>query len=65
MADANTIIRNLGMQVAQLTVDKAILEAENGELKEALAAAGVVELGEVEDRPLAAEELAAAEEPVD
>ena len=36
MADANTIIRNLGQQVAQLTVDKAILEAEVGELRAAL-----------------------------
>ena len=36
MADANTIIRNLGQQVAQLTVDKAILEAEVAELRAAL-----------------------------
>ena len=49
MADANTIIRNLGMQVAQLTVDKAILEVENGELRAELAAAGIHEVGEAED----------------
>ena len=51
MADANTIIRNLGLQLAQLTVDKAILEAENGELRAELAAAGIHEVGEVEDVP--------------
>lgn len=33
MADAQTVIANLGQQVAQLTVDKAILEAEVAELR--------------------------------
>jgi hypothetical protein len=51
MADAQVIIRNLGMQVAQLTVDKAILEAENEELRATLAGAGLHEIGDVEDRP--------------
>lgn len=37
MADANTVIRDLGQQVAQLTVDKAILAAELGEANERLA----------------------------
>ena len=34
MADANTVIANLGQQVAQLTVDKAIIEAELAEPRE-------------------------------
>lgn len=38
MADATSIIANLGQQVAQLTVDKAILEAEVSELRAKLAA---------------------------
>ena len=37
MADAQTIIRNLGQQVAQLTVDKAILEVELAEARERIA----------------------------
>lgn len=55
MADANTVIANLGQQVAQLTVDKAILEAELAEARARLAAAeagsdaGVVELAMVEE----------------
>ena len=39
MADANTIIVNLGQQIAQLTVDKAILQAELAELQAAQPAA--------------------------
>ena len=52
MADANTVIANLGQQVAQLTVDKAILEAEVAEARagsptaEAGSVAGVVELAD-------------------
>ena len=38
MADAQRIIAQLGQQVAQLTVDKAILEVELGETRERLAA---------------------------
>jgi len=34
MADAQTVIRDLGQQVAQLTVDKAILAAELAEANE-------------------------------
>jgi hypothetical protein len=34
MADANAVIRDLGQQVAQLTVDKAILTAELAEANE-------------------------------
>ncbi len=53
MADANTIIRDLGQQVAQLTVDKAILAAELAEVQvriaELEAAAGVAD---VEERPI-------------
>ena len=57
MADANTVIANLGQQVAQLTVDKAILEAELAETHAKLAAAeaepnadaGVVEFAMVEE----------------
>ncbi len=37
MADANTVIRDLGQQVAQLTVDKAILAAELAEANERIA----------------------------
>ena len=37
MADAQTVIRELGQQVAQLTVDKAILAVENSELRERVA----------------------------
>lgn len=38
MADAQTVIRELGQQVAQLTVDKAILAAELAEVRERLEA---------------------------
>ena len=37
MADAQTVIRDLGQQVAQLTVDKAILNAELAEARERVA----------------------------
>jgi hypothetical protein len=37
MADAQTVIRDLGQQVAQLTVDKAILAAELAEARERIA----------------------------
>lgn len=51
MADANVIIRNLGGQVAQLTVDKAILEAEVAELRARVNSAGISEVGAVEGPP--------------
>lgn len=51
MADANAIIRNLGAQVAQLTVDKAILEAEVAELRAQINYAGISEVGVVEGAP--------------
>lgn len=38
MADANTVIVALGQQIAALTVDKAVLEAEVIELRAKLAA---------------------------
>ena len=38
MADATAIIRQLGQQIAQLTVDKAILEVELAEARERIAA---------------------------
>lgn len=38
MADAQAVIRSLGQQLAQLTVDKAILEAELADLRERLEA---------------------------
>jgi hypothetical protein len=56
MADANTVIKALGQQVAQLSVDKAILEAEVAELQAALAGAGLHEVGDVEDAPLPKED---------
>ena len=62
MADASTIIASLGRQVAQLTVDKAILETEVAELRtrlEATGDAGIHEVRTVEDRPLPAEDLEA------
>jgi hypothetical protein len=37
MADAQTVIRHLGQQVAQLTVDKAILQADLAEARERIA----------------------------
>ncbi len=37
MADANEIIKNLGLQVGQLTVDKAILQAELSEARQRIA----------------------------
>ena len=43
MADANTVITNLGQQVAQLSVDKAILQAEVAELRAALAGPAAAE----------------------
>jgi hypothetical protein len=46
VADANTIIRSLGQQVAQLTVDKAILEAEVADLRERLEARDAIDAGE-------------------
>lgn len=57
MADASTIIKTLGQQVAQLVVDKAIVEAELAEARgrigelEAQVAIGtpVVEVGEAEE----------------
>lgn len=51
MADASAIIASLGQQLAQLTVDKAILEVEVAELRARLDAAGgpVAQLDEVEE----------------
>lgn len=37
MADATAIIRALGAQLAQLTVDKAVLEVELAEARERIA----------------------------
>jgi len=54
MADAQTVIRDLGQQIAQLTVDKAILDAELAEARErvaeleATASGAVVEVEEDE-----------------
>jgi hypothetical protein len=39
MADANAVIRNMATQIAQLTVDKAVLAVELDECRAALAAA--------------------------
>lgn len=39
MADANTVIQQLGQQLAQAFVDKAILEAELAEVRGELAQA--------------------------
>jgi len=53
MADANAVIVSLGQQVAQLTVDKAILAAELAEtqakLAELQAPEGTEYVGEVAD----------------
>jgi hypothetical protein len=53
MADANTIIAGLAQQIAQLTVDKAILTAELTETQERLvkleAPEGADYMGEVAD----------------
>ena len=57
MADATSIIRHLGQQLGQMTVDKAVLEVELaeaqrriGELEAQIATgAPVVEVGEVEE----------------
>ena len=51
MADANTVIANLGQQVAQLTVDKAILEAELAELRAARDEDQTVTLAVLDDAP--------------
>jgi hypothetical protein len=59
VADAQTVIQRLGLQVGQLTVDKAILEAELAEARAQIAAlqaggapAGeLVCLGELEAMP--------------
>jgi hypothetical protein len=53
MADATTIIRNLGQQVALLIVDKAILEVEVADLRTRLGEGegALVELGDVEEVP--------------
>lgn len=45
MADAQKVISNLGQQVAQLTVDKAILEAELADLRERLEARAAIDAG--------------------
>jgi hypothetical protein len=37
VADANTVIRDLGQQIAQLTVDKTIALVELGEARERIA----------------------------
>ena len=53
MADASAIIASLGQQLAQLTVDKAILEVEVAELRTRLGEGegALVELGDVEEVP--------------
>ena len=60
MADATTIIQSLGAQVAQLTVDKAVLAVELAEARARIAELEAPEgselVGEVEDRPLGAAE---------
>ena len=38
MADAQTIIQSLGLQVGQLNVDKAILQADLNEAQQRIAA---------------------------
>jgi len=43
MADAATVIRTLGQQVAQLTVDKTILEVELAETQQRLEALAAVQ----------------------
>lgn len=42
MADASTVIRTLGQQIAQLSVDKALLETELAEARERIAELGGV-----------------------
>ena len=48
MADANAVIRELGLQLAQALIEKTIAQVE---VREALETAGVAELGEVEALP--------------
>jgi hypothetical protein len=45
MADANTVIKSLGMQIAQAIVDKTIAEVEVAELREREAARVDIEGG--------------------
>lgn len=55
MADAQTVIHELGQQVAQLMVDKAILAAELAEVRERLEACEMreaVESGEAVEVPV-------------
>jgi hypothetical protein len=46
MAEANSVIAHLGQQVAQLSVDKAILDTELAELRTRLEAHEVIASGE-------------------
>lgn len=41
MADANTIIRQLGQQIAQMIIDKTVVEVELAETQAKLAGAEV------------------------
>ena len=52
MADANEVIRRLAMQLGQAAFDRTIAQVDAEEARAALVAAGVVEVGDVEDRPL-------------
>jgi len=45
MADANTVITSLGMQLAQAIVDKTIAEVEVAELREREAARADIDAG--------------------
>ena len=52
MADANEVIRRLAMQLGQAVLDRTIAQVDAEEARSALVAAGVVEVGEAEERPL-------------
>lgn len=52
MAEANAVIATLGQQVAQLTVDKAILQAEVTELRDQLEARAAIDAGECVSLPV-------------
>ena len=52
MADANEVIRRLAMQLGQAVLDRTIAQVDAEEARSALVAAGVVEVGDVEDRPI-------------
>ena len=56
MADANEVIKRLGLQLAQALIDKTVAEVEALELRATLAAAGVVEVAGAEEGPAAPRE---------